>query len=561
MMDRKFTAVFFVFNFLSNIKGIMSIIVYGFMIDALAKFAVQGFNSTSAWQAFGVYSGYHLAEGILEMFEQRYISEKRVAMESMLKRAYLHKLLRLDLGKLDKSINNEKLTLGYTNSAAIYTHYVRSISFLSDAVAGLLLLLIIGYFAWPLAVILLVLMVPRFLIDKTMRKRYLMAQKRSAGISRRLRMVVSMWLDRGYIRQMNAQKTVRLFDQKYVDLQEKYRNLVGKTYKQWQSITKILDMVGGMVSIMGFAWVLFRNSRLSAVGSIYIQLRLIILLESKLKKLVTNYNALEESCASVVDVEKSFGWDENTDNSTLSIEGGEVNEIEIRDVSMVRQESNDQSVSGVSMKIVPGEKTDFIVKDPIYKDWFAKVITKQIKPVTGEVLVNGLQVKDLAGTVMICTQNTYIPFMSVEENIVMEQNYDVERLNNVLENVGLLQTIMNMPGRTAQVLADLPMPVNADAISRLLLARVLYARPEWVIWIASAIVGFKTEVEIFNILYKEVKTVITVSERLTSSKNAHKVVLIKQGKVMEAGSPQDLMNSGGEYATLMQRLMTPTAAK
>jgi len=65
------------------------------------------------------------------------------------------------------------------------------------------------------------------------------------------------------------------------------------------------------------------------------------------------------------------------------------------------------------------------------------------------------------------------------------------------------------------------------------------------------------EREIFEQLYLSVPTVITVSDKISSSQKAERVILIKQGKILEQGSPDELIQMQGEYAKWLEKVLAP----
>ncbi|OGD10673.1 hypothetical protein A2397_00180 [Candidatus Amesbacteria bacterium RIFOXYB1_FULL_44_23] len=557
LLDKHLGVFLYFLTLLSNIKGIVSIAVYGFIINAIAGFARQGFSSTAAWQAFGLYAAYQIWNNLMTLFEQSYVAKRKSALILQLKRAFLHKLLRTDIKALDRKITNEQLSEKYNNSEHLYNHYLVVVNFLSDVTASLILLIIMAYLAWPLAVILLVLSVPRLWLDKFMRKRHSLSQKRSKKIMARLRLIMKMWLDRANLFQFRDRNLSALIDKKYIDLKKYYEKSTGTTLRQWQSANKMLDLVNSLASLVGYAWVLFKNSTLSAVGSIYVQLRLINLLETKLKKIATSYNLLEESITKVIDVENVFFWKE-TEIDTIN-KDSEILELELNHVTFSTISVPFPVVENLHINFRSGVKTDLIIPDMITRDVISKLLTLQLTPTAGDVLVNGGLVKSLPEDIMLVNVGgSYFPFLSVAENIVLNtDSKDEEQLTPVLHRVGIYDQVMGMPNKLAQVVSDLPSAVGPGFLTKVLLARVLFRNPKWLLWISAKNIAAKTEREIFEQLYLSVPTVITVSDKISSSQKAERVILIKQGKILEQGSPDELIQMQGEYAKWLEKVLAP----
>jgi ABC-type multidrug transport system fused ATPase/permease subunit len=553
-LDRSFGPVYYLFALFSNLKGIISIIIFGFTIDAIVGFSTEGFNSSSAWTAFMLYAGYSVGENLLGIYEQSFVTRRRNNLETQLKRSFLHKLLRTDVRNLDRKITNEELSAKYSASASLFEYYMGSIGFVSDLTICVVLLVIIAYFAWPLAVILTVLSVPRLTLDKIMRKRYATAQKKSKRTAGRMRTLIRMWLDRSYLYKIEMQKVGMLFDKKFVVFQDSYLKSINAAKRQWQATNKALDIANSLATLVGYAWVLFKNSSLAAVGSIYTQLRLINMLEAKLKKIVTGYNALEESCIKIVEIQNVYLWKENERSS----EGPDENTsaIELKQVSFVRPDLPTPIIDNLRVLFKEGEKTDIIIPDPTTRELLVRFLTLQTNPTSGNVLVNNKPAKTLPTDLMcVLSGLSYFPFLSIAENIALNtERADEEKLSQVMMRTGILDATMNMPNKSMQVISELPAPMPPSFSYRILAARVLYQEPKWLVWVSGKEAGPKTESDIFKILYESVPTVITITDKISSSMTAGRIVLVRQGKIIEQGEREILTKHKGEYAKWLEKL-------
>lgn len=558
-LDRSFGLVYYIFSLLSNLKGIVSIVIFGFTIDAIVGFSTQGFNSSSAWTAFLLYAGYTVGENLLDIYEQSFVTRRRNNLEIQLKRSFLHKLLRTDTRSLDKKITNEELSAKYNSSALLFSYYTGSIGFLSDLTVSAVLLVIIAYFAWPLAVILAILSAPRLTLDKIMRKRYAIAQKKSKKTAGRLRSLVRMWLDRSYLYRIEMQKVGMLFDKKFIAFQNSYLKSINETKRQWQATNKALDIANSLATLVGYAWVLFKNSGLAAVGSIYTQLRLINLLEVKLKKIVTGYNALEESCVKIIEIQNVYLWKENERGEKSNDE--ETSTVELKQVTFLRADLPTPMVNNIRVLFKAGEKTDVITNDPITNEILMRFLTLQTAPTSGEVLINNKPAKTVPSDMMcVLSGFSYFPFLSIAENITLNtERIDEEKLIKAMTRTGIHDAIMNMPNKYMQIISELPAPMPLSFSSRILAARVLYHEPKWVVWLSGKESGPRTESDIFKMLYESVPSVITITDKVSSSVTADRIVLMRQGKMVEQGEREILLQRKGEYARWLEKILSQNA--
>ncbi len=545
LLNKRFAPVFFFFNLISNLKGIGSIAVYGYMIDSIATFSKMGFSSVSAWKAFGLYAGYNIAELLLNMFEQGFVENKKAFLVSQLKRAYLHKLSRLDVETLDKKVTTQVIAEKYTTIGTMFGHYYSSIGFLSDLTAGTILLLIIAYFAWPLALVLLILAIPRFSFDRSMRRANTNAQNRGKAISSKLKLLVTQWTDKMFLTSGMAALSLSVLDKKYIEYLQRYEKLAGPAKRKWNLVNRILDLGNSLTVIVGYAWILFKNASLGAVGSIYVQLRLVNLLDSKIKKVVTTYNALEESCAKIVEIEQVFDWPEKTSEQETEDNPA----IKLGNIEFVRSGASSPTLADLNMSFDYNTKTDVIIPDLFTRDTFIRIIGGLTEPGQGDVKIGNRKIHPGDADVMaIYGDASYLRYLNIKENISLKPDWDDKKMTEVLKMVGI-------PDETAS--GDLPASNNGDLITRILAARVFYLQPKWLIWQSARLTSPKVETEIFNLFYQFLPSVITVTERISSSLQAPRVVLIRQGKIVDDGPPKELIEKGGEYAVWLDRFRNP----
>ena len=85
------------------------------------------------------------------------------------------------------------------------------------------------------------------------------------------------------------------------------------------------------------------------------------------------------------------------------------------------------------------------------------------------------------------------------------------------------------------------------------IARAFYEEPPVLILDEpTSAIDAEAEYEIFNNLEKQYKnkTLILVSHRFSTVRNANKIIVIDHGKIVESGSHKELMSLGGEYSKL-----------
>ena len=101
------------------------------------------------------------------------------------------------------------------------------------------------------------------------------------------------------------------------------------------------------------------------------------------------------------------------------------------------------------------------------------------------------------------------------------------------------------------------MQVSAGQKQRIAIARALIKHPKIIIFDeATSALDSKNEKEvqnaIDNIIKKELVTIIIIAHRLSTVKNADNIFVLKNGKIIEEGNHQKLINKKGEYFKLIE---------
>ena len=134
---------------------------------------------------------------------------------------------------------------------------------------------------------------------------------------------------------------------------------------------------------------------------------------------------------------------------------------------------------------------------------------------------------------------------------------DMKKIISICARLGMIGFIENLPqGFTTQI-GENGSNLSGGQKQRLAIARALYRDPEILILdeASSSLdpVSEKYVQDAINHLLSEDKTVIVISHRMSTIQNADKIIVLKEGKVVEEGNHPELIDLHGEYHQLWQR--------
>lgn len=240
-------------------------------------------------------------------------------------------------------------------------------------------------------------------------------------------------------------------------------------------------------------------------------------------------------------------------------------EIEFRKVSFRYPGAKAYTLKNVSVKINAGERLAAVGRNGSGKTTFIKLLCRLYDPDEGEILINGVNLKDL--TRECCTALYAVVFrdfklfsLTVRENVACGENADGERLSACLRESDSAQRIERMPLKTDTVLyKDIDengVDISGGEAQKLALARALYKNaPIVVLDEPTAALDPVAEHSIYERFsgFVHGRTAIYISHRLSSCRFCDTIAVFKDGRLTEHGTHAELLErADGEYRALWE---------
>ncbi|KKQ14947.1 MAG: ABC transporter, ATP-binding/permease protein, partial [Candidatus Daviesbacteria bacterium GW2011_GWA1_36_8] len=228
--------------------------------------------------------------------------------------------------------------------------------------------------------------------------------------------------------------------------------------------------------------------------------------------------------------------------------------------------TNKKILDNFSLSINPGEKIAFVGENGAGKSTLIKLLIRFYDVDSGEILIQGinvknLKIKDIYKHIGVLFQDYNKYEDTVTENIYLgnvTRNVKLQNIINASISAGSHEMVEKLDKGYSQMLGRMfegGIELSGGQWQKIALARAFFRNaPILVLDEPTASIDAKAESEIFERVEKlsKDKTVIIISHRFSTVRNADKIYVIDQGKIVESGTHQQLMELDGQYAILFK---------
>jgi ATP-binding cassette subfamily B multidrug efflux pump len=243
--------------------------------------------------------------------------------------------------------------------------------------------------------------------------------------------------------------------------------------------------------------------------------------------------------------------------------------LELRDVDFRYPGAEESVLRGVSLVARPGETTAVVGGTGSGKTTLINLIPRLFDVTGGQTLVDGVDVRSLdpallSATVGLIPQRPYLFTGTVASNLRYGRpDATDEDLWRALEVAQAKDFVEQMPGGLDAPIAQGGTNVSGGQRQRLAIARALVRRPEiYVFDDAFSALDYATDAALRSALAEETAeaTVIIVAQRVSTIRDANRIVVLDDGRVVGTGTHVDLMSTNDTYREIVLSQLTEQEA-
>lgn len=221
----------------------------------------------------------------------------------------------------------------------------------------------------------------------------------------------------------------------------------------------------------------------------------------------------------------------------------------------------DYVIEDFNLQVEPGECIAFVGSSGSGKSTIMNMIIGFLKPSKGMLKLDGkdiniLNLKDYRKFIAVVPQNSILFAGTIKENITYGlKNVDEKKFEEVLELANINEFVDKLPNGVNTVVGELGNKLSGGQKQRISIARALIRDPQIIILDeATSALDNISEYHVQKAIASLIKgrTTFIVAHRLSTIRDANRIVVMDEGKIIETGTYDELMNLKGEFYKLKE---------
>ena len=249
---------------------------------------------------------------------------------------------------------------------------------------------------------------------------------------------------------------------------------------------------------------------------------------------------------------------QNTNSSSSELKGN----VTFKDVTFTYDDTNITALKNVNFSVKPGETLAILGKTGAGKSTIIELISRLYDTKIGAVLLDNKPIKeinldDVRSQIGFVPQDPFLFSESIEDNIKFgKASATEEEIIAAAKNADVHKNIIDFTKGYKTILGERGVTLSGGQKQRVSIARAIIKNPKILIFDdCLSAVDTETEEKILSNLTQISKNITTfiISHRVSSAKNADKIIVLEQGEIIQQGTHNQLIATEGYYKYLYEK--------